>query len=147
MIFRDAPGAKMNTETLSGPGAAQREPGGKQIYVTAAGLPLSMELNWPFHRSTSGADFYVLHGDVHLENSGGLHALVALQLTLTVHEVLPSLEPRDAEAPVINALRKEADRKQLEFLKSPKRLPVSFNSRVYDFRRKGWAFLNASEEE
>ncbi|MBV9086410.1 MAG: hypothetical protein JOY79_02905 [Acidobacteriaceae bacterium] len=118
-----------------------------QIYVTAAGLPLSIELNWPFHRSISGADFYVLHGDVRLETSGGLHALVAVQLTLTVREVLPSLEPADAEAPVINALRKETDRKQLEFLKSPKRLPVSFNSRVYDFRRNAWAFLRASDDE
>jgi len=137
----------MDSEAASAVGADQQGSAGKQIYVTAAGLPLSIDLSWPFHRSTSGADFYVLHGDVHLENSGGLHALVAVQLTLTVREVLPSLEPSDAEAPVINALRKETDRKQLEFLKSPKRLPVSFNSRVYDFRRSRWAFLNASDDD
>jgi hypothetical protein len=137
----------MDSEAASAVGADQQGSAGKQIYVTAAGLPLSIDLSWPFHRSTSGADFYVLHGDVHLENSGGLHALIAVQLTLTVREVLPSLEPSDAEAPVINALRKETDRKQLEFLKSPKRLPVSFNSRVYDFRRSRWAFLNASDDD
>lgn len=137
----------MNTDTASGVGEQQQGRAGNQIYVTAAGLPLAIELNWPFHQSTSGADFYVLHGDVRLENTGGLHALVAVQLTLTVREVLPSLDPADAEAPLINALRKETDRKQLEFLKSPKRLPVSFNSRVYDFRRNRWAFHNASDQE
>jgi len=137
----------MNTEAASGVGEEHQGRVDSQIYVTSAGLPLSIELNWPFHQSTSGADFYVLHGDVRLEDSGGLHALVAVQLTLTVRDVLPSLEPSDAEAPVTNALRKETDRKQLEFVKSPKRLPVSFNSRIYDFRRNRWAFLVASDDD
>jgi hypothetical protein len=83
---------------------------GKKIWVTLGGLPLSFELEWPFHRSTSGADFWVLHGDIRLENSDGLHAPVAVNLSATVREVLASLEARDAEAPVINALRKEVDR-------------------------------------
>src|SRR2546422_3809104 len=46
--------------------------GYKRIYVTLAGLPLSFELHWPFHKSTSGADFWVLHADIRLENSSGL---------------------------------------------------------------------------
>ena len=137
----------MNTEAASGVGEEQQGRADSQIYMTSAGLPLSIELNWPFHQSTSGADFYVLHGDVRLENGGGLHALVAVQLTLTVRDVLPSLEPSDAEAPVTNALRKETDRKQLEFVKSPKRLPVSFNSRIYDFRRNRWAFHESSDDD
>ncbi len=117
------------------------------IYMTLAGLPLAVELEWPFHRSTSGADFYVLHGDVRLEDGSGLHALIAVQLTLTVREVLPSLEPKDALSPVLNLLRKETDRKQLEFLKSPKRLPVPFNSRVYDFKRRDWTFFHADDQQ
>ncbi len=117
------------------------------IYMTLGGLPLSIELGWPFHRSTSGADFYVLHGDVRLENGSGLHALVAVQLTLTVREVLPSLEPADVQSPVINLLRKETDHKQLELVKSPKRLPVPFNSRVYDFKRNDWAFFHADDAQ
>src|SRR5579863_10099357 len=92
----------------------------KKIWVTLSGLPLSITLEWPFHRSTSGADFWVLHGDIRLEDSDSLHALVAVNLSATVREVLPSLEPKDAEAPVINALRKEVDRKQIEFVKSGK---------------------------
>src|SRR5262245_66265765 len=93
---------------------------GKTIYVTLTGLPLSFHLEWPFHRSSSGADFHVLHGDIRLENGAGLHAPVAVNLSATVREVLPSLEPKDVEAPVINSLRKEVDRRQLEFLKSGK---------------------------
>src|SRR5271169_1126614 len=93
---------------------------GKKIWVTLSGLPLTISLEWPFNPSTSGADFWVLHGDIRLESSDGLHAPMAVNLSATVKEVLPSLEPKDAEAPVINALRKEVDRKQVEFVKSGK---------------------------
>src|ERR1700719_4940470 len=118
----------------------------KKILVTLSGLPLTIELEWPFHRSTSGADFWVLHGDIRLEGSEGLHAPVAVNLSQTVREVIPSLEPKDAEAPVINALRKEVDRRQIEFLKSGKLLPVPFSSRHYDFKRQKWMFGKASDE-
>ena len=117
------------------------------VYVTLSGLPLRIELEWPFRRSGSGADFYVLHGDVRLESGEGLHCLVAVQMTLTVKEVLPSLEPADVEAPVINILRKELDRKQLEFQKSPKRVPVPFSARQYSFKRRQWEFAKASDEQ
>ena len=119
----------------------------KRIFVTLAGLPLSIELNWPFHRSTSGADFWVLHGDIRLEGTDGLHALVSVNLTLVVKEVLASLEREAAEGPAINALRKEVDQRQIEFLKSGKLLPVSFSSRHYDFKNNRWAFGHAREEQ
>ena len=118
-----------------------------KIYVTRSGLPLLMEFRWPFHRSGSGADFWVLHADIKLGDSDGLHAPVAVNLTQTVRDVLPSLEPKDAEAPVISALRKEVDRRQLEFLKSGKLVPVQFSSRYYDFKRNKWVFGQASDEE
>jgi hypothetical protein len=119
----------------------------QKIYVTLSGLPLSFHFEWPFHKSTSGADFWVLHADIRLENSSGLHAPVAVTLTETVHEVIPSLEPKDAEGPVINTLRKEVDRRQVEFLKSGKLIPVQFSSRHYDFKRNKWVFGKASDEE
>ena len=118
----------------------------RKIWVTLTGLPLTVKLDWPFHQSTSGADFWVLHGDIRLEGSEGLHAPVAVNLSQTVREVMPSLEPKDAEAPVINALRKEVDRRQIEFLKSGKLLPVPFSSRHYDFKRQQWVFGKATDE-
>jgi hypothetical protein len=118
----------------------------KKIYVCQSGLPLSFQLEWPFHKSTSGADFWVLHADIALENGQGLHAPVSVNLSATVYEVMPSLEPTDIEAPVINALRKEVDRKQIEFLKSGKRVPVQFSSRYYDFKRGKWVFGKAADE-
>ena len=118
----------------------------KKIWVTLNGLPLTFELTWPFHQSTSGADFWVLHGDIRLEGSDGLHAPVAVNLSQTVREVLPSMEAKDVEAPVINALRKEVDRRQIEFLKSGKLLPVPFSSRHYDFKRMQWVFGKATDE-
>src|SRR5580658_5989522 len=118
----------------------------KKIWMTLTGLPLTFSLEWPFHRSTSGADFWVLHGDIRLEGSEGLHAPVAVNLSATVREVMASLEAPDAEAPVINALRKEVERKQIEFVKSGKLKPVSFSSRHYDFKRQKWVFGKATDE-
>jgi hypothetical protein len=119
----------------------------KKLYISIEGLPLVFDLEWPFHKSTSGSDWWVLHGTVRVENTNGLYALVAVNLSATIKELMPSLEPKDAEAPVINALRKEIDRKQVEFSTSSKLLPIHFSSRHYDFKRKRWAFEKASGEQ
>src|SRR5215471_13481097 len=106
-------------------------------YLTRLGLPVSIELNWPFHPSTSGADFNVLHGDMKLEaevkDGTPLHALLSVHLSQTVKEALPSLERDLCESLIINSLRKEVDVKQLEFLKTSKRQPVSVSSRFFNF--------------
>jgi len=117
------------------------------IYVTLSSLPLLIEFKWPFHSSSAGADFWVLHADVKLGNSDGLHAPVAVNLSATVREVLPSMQPEDVEGPVVNALRKEVDRRQLEFLKSGKLVPAQFSSRYYDFKRNKWVFGRASDDD
>ena len=122
------------------------QPTKDRIYVTLTGLPLLFDLHWPFHKSTSGADFQVLHADIRLAGSENLHAPVAVNLSETVREVMPSLDPKDAEGPIINALRKEVDRKQLEFMKSGKLVPVHFSSRHWDFKRNKWVFGKASDE-
>jgi hypothetical protein len=119
----------------------------KTIYVTRSGLPLSFTLEWPFRHATSGADFDVLHAVIRLENSDGLRALVAVNLSVTLREALPSLEPKDTEGPVINALRKEVDHKQTEFVKSGKLVPLPFSSRHYNFKLKQWVFGKATDEE
>jgi hypothetical protein len=119
----------------------------KTIYVTRTGLPLSFEFDWPFRHATSGADFDVLHAAINLENSAGLRALVAVNLSATLREVLPSLDAQDTEGPVINALRKEVDNKQTEFAKSGKLVPLPFSSRHYSFKLKKWVFGKASDEE
>ena len=119
----------------------------KNIYVTRTGLPLSFKFEWPFRHATSGADFEVLHTQITLENSDGLRALVAVNLSATLREVLPSLEPKDTEGPVINALRKDVDNKQVEFVKSGKLVPLPFSSRHYSFKLKQWVFGSATDKE
>jgi hypothetical protein len=125
----------------------QKADGREKTYVTLSGLPLSFHVEWPFRKSTSGADFFFLHADIRLEGSAGLHAPVAVNLSATVREVLPSLEAKDVEGPVINALRKEVDHRQLEFVKSGKLVPVQFSSRHYDFKRSKWVFGKASDDD
>jgi len=119
----------------------------KTIYVTRTGLPVSFKFDWPFRHATSGADFEVLHAEISLENSDNLRALVSVNLSATLREVLPSLESKDTEAPVINALRKEIDHKQIEFAKSAKLIPLPLSSRHYDFKRNQWVFGKATDEE
>jgi hypothetical protein len=119
----------------------------KTIYVTRTGLPLSFKLEWPFRHATSGADFDVLHTVITLENSDGLRAQVAVNLSVTLREALPSLEPKDTEAPVIDALRKDVDNKQIEFVKSGKLVPLPLSSRHYSFKQQRWVFGQANDEE
>jgi hypothetical protein len=119
----------------------------KTIYVTRTGMPLSFKFDWPFRHATSGADFDVLHAEITLENAQSLRALVAVNLAATLREVLPSLDPKETEGPIINALRKEVDRKQIEFPKSPKLVPLPFSSRHYDFKRSQWIFGKATDED
>src|ERR1700690_157005 len=124
-----------------------RDASGKTIYVTRTGLPVSFKFDWPFRHATSGADFDVLHAEILLENSDNLRALVSVNLSATLREMLPSLESKDTEGPVINALRKEIDHKQIEFVKSAKLVPLPFSSRHYDFKRNQWVFGKATDEE
>ena len=119
----------------------------KTIYVTRTGLPLSFQFEWPFRHATSGSDLEVLHAVITLENTNGLRAHVAVNLSATLREVFPSLEAKDTEGPVINALRKEVDNKQTEFVKSGKLVPLPFSSRHYNFKLKQWVFGKASDEE
>jgi len=72
---------------------------------------------------------------------------VAVNLSATLREALPSLEPKDTEGLVINALRKEVDQKQTEFVKSGKLVPLPLSSRHYNFKLKKWSFGQASDEE
>ena len=119
----------------------------KTIYVTRTGLPLSFKFDWPFRRATSGADFDVLHAEITLENSQNLRARVAVNLSVTLREVFSSLDQKETEGPVINALRKEIDNKQIEFQKAAKLVPLPFSSRHYSFKTNQWVFGKGTDEE
>lgn len=116
-------------------------------YVTVSGLPLSFEFQWPFHKSTSGADFHVLHGEMKLLDGTALHTLVAVHVSQVLLEKFPTLEAEHAQRVVINALRKEVETKQLEFLKASKRQPVPLSSRFTNFKTKDWQFMQPSDEQ
>ena len=119
----------------------------KKIWMTLTGLPLTIELESLLPRLTSGADFWVLHGDVRLEGSDGLHAPMAVNSSADgAGGDAGRLEPKDAEAPVINALRKEVDKRQIEFLKSGKLKPGAVSSWHYDFKRQKWVFGKAADD-
>jgi hypothetical protein len=47
----------------------------------------------------------------------------------------------------VNAIRKELDVRQIELLKSAKRLPVHVSSRHYDFKRQRLIFSRADDEQ
>ena len=115
--------------------------------VTLHGLPVRIELQWPFHRSEGGSDWHVVHGRVQLNDGGLLHADVALNLAQTVKEVLSSLDSDLAFSVAVNTARKALDDKQLELLKSGKRQPVPVSSRCYSMRHKRFRFADATPEQ
>ncbi|HKT25279.1 MAG TPA: hypothetical protein VJR04_11790 [Terriglobales bacterium] len=117
------------------------------LFLTLHGLPLSMQqFTWPYHRSRSGADSFILHGVVQLAEPGSsLHAKIAASLTVTFAEVLPALEQPYAEAVTFNAIRKTLDLGQLELLKSGNRQPVPVSTRYYSFRQQRFIFSETSE--
>jgi hypothetical protein len=115
--------------------------------VTLHGLPVRIELQWPFHRSAGGSDWYVVHGTVRLDDGGPLHADVALNPAQTIKEVLPSLDSDLAFWVAVNTTRKALDDKQLELLKTGKRQPVPVSSRCYSIRQKHFRFVSATPEQ
>lgn len=115
--------------------------------VTLHGLPVHIELEWPFHPSAGGSDWYVVHGVLRLADGGELHSDIALSLSQTIMAVLSSLEDELAFSVAVNTTRKALDEKQLELLKSGKRQPVPVSSRSYSIRNKRFTFAQATPQQ
>jgi hypothetical protein len=121
-----------------------------ECYVTLAGLPIAFgQFQWPFHRSTSGSDTYIVHGEMHLADGGthNLHAKLAASVTLTFAEIVPAMEQPFAESFVYNAVRKTVDYGQLEFVKSGNRQPVPVTTRYYSRWQKRFLFTETTDSE
>jgi hypothetical protein len=118
-------------------------------FVTLAGLPIRFEsFAWPFHRSTSGADTYIVHGATHLEDgtSSPLHAKIAASMTVTFAEIVPAPEQPYAESFIYNAVRKTLDQGQIEMLKSGNRQPVPVTTRYYSRWQNKFVFTDSDAE-
>ena len=119
--------------------------------LTLKGMPLSFgKFAWPFHGSTSGADTYVLHGEIRLEDGSAesvLHAKIAAALTVTFREIVESMEQPFAEGFIYNAIRKTMDQGQLELVKSGNRQPVPVTTRYYSMRKREFVFNDTTEAE
>jgi len=121
-----------------------------ECYVTLGGLPIAFgKFQWPFHRSTSGADTYIVHGEMYLADgtAQSLHAKVAASVTVTFAEIVPAMEQPYAESFVYNAIRKTVDLGQLEFLKSGNRQPVPVTTRFYSRWQKKFVFTETTDAE
>jgi len=119
-------------------------------YMTLHSLPLSFgKFEWPFHASTSGADTYIVHGEVRLEDGkeSVLHAKVAASMTVTFAEVVAALEQPFAESFIYNAVRKTMDQGQLELVKSGNRQPVPVTTRYYSSKQKRFIFNDTSDAQ
>ena len=118
--------------------------------LTVLGLPVSFgKFAWPFHRSTSGADTSIVHGEIRLETGGEavLGAKVSASLTRTFAEVLSALEQPFAEGFIYNAVRKTLDQGQLELVKSGNRQPVPVTTRYYSAKQGRFVFNDTTEAD
>jgi hypothetical protein len=125
-----------------------------EAYVTLAGLPISIrEFKWPLHLSTSGADTFLIHGTVFLEDGhdstlpGALHAKISAAVTVTFSEIVAAPEQPFAEGFIYNAIRKTLDQGQLELLKSGNRQPVPVTTRYYSRWQKKFVFADTTAEQ
>jgi len=119
-------------------------------FMTLHGLPLSFgRFNWPFHSSTSGADTFLVHGEVKLEDGEGspLHAKISASMTVTFAEIVPAPEQPFAEGFIYNAIRKTMDQGQLELVKSGNRQPVPVTTRYYSRWQKKFTFNDTTAEQ
>jgi hypothetical protein len=119
-------------------------------YLTLHGLPLSFgKFEWPFHLSTSGADTYLVHGEVRLEDGqeSALHAKVSASMTVTFAEIVKAPEQPFAEGFIYNAVRKTMDQGQLELVKSGNRQPVPVTTRYYSPWKKRFNFNDTTEAQ
>lgn len=118
------------------------------VHITLEGLPLSFrKFQWPFHRSTSGADTYIVHGEAHLEDGtdSSLHAKISASMTVTFAEIVPAPEQPYAESFVYNAIRKTIDMGQLELVKSGNRQPAPVTTRYYSRWQKRFIFTDTTD--
>ena len=121
-----------------------------ECYVTLGGLPVAFgAFQWPFHSSTSGADTYIVHGEIRLADgsANNLFAKIAASVTQTFAEIVPAMEQPYAETFVYNAVRKTVDLGQLEFLKSGNRQPVPVTTRFYSRWQKKFVFTDTDDNE
>ena len=120
------------------------------VYLTLHGLPLSFgRFAWPFHGSTSGADTFIVHGDIRLEDGRGseLNAKISASLTQTFATVVLALEQPFAEGFIYNAVRKTLDQGQLELVKSGNRQPVPVTTRYYSMKQQVFIFNDTTEKQ
>jgi hypothetical protein len=118
-------------------------------YVTLAGMPITFsDFRWPFHRSISGADTYIVHGVVHVADGTDslLHAKVSASMTVTFAEIVPAPEQPYAETFIYSAIRKTLDQGQLELLKSGNRQPVPVTTRYYSRWQKKFFFTDSDDQ-
>lgn len=121
-----------------------------ECYFTMLGLPFSFSnFAWPFHGSTSGADTFIVHGQINLETGGEsiLHAKVSASLTQTFAEVVAALEQPFAESFIYNAVRKTLDQGQLELVKSGNRQPVPVTTRYHSAKQNRFVFNDTTEQQ
>lgn len=137
------------TAHLAGEAKRLRNPR-PECFVTLGGLPLAFEkFAWPFHQSISGADTYIVHGELQLADGGthDLHAKISASVTLTFAEIVPAMEQPYAETFIYNAVRKTVDMGQLEFVKSGNRQPVPVTTRFYSRWKKDFTFTDTTAEQ
>jgi hypothetical protein len=118
-------------------------------YVTLAGMPIAFsDFRWPFHRSISGADTYIVHGVVRVADGtdSTLHAKISASMTVTFAEIVAAPEQPYAETFIYSAIRKTLDQGQLELLKSGNRQPVPVTTRYYSRWQKKFFFTDTDDQ-
>ncbi len=148
--LQDGPDLKPQMEAYLKEAANRLRNPRPDCYLSINGIPLSFRnFAWPFHRSTSGADSLLVHGEILLEDGleSVLHAKISASMTVTFGEIVAAPEQPYAEGFLFNAVRKTIDQGQLELVKSGNRQPVPVTTRYYSVKQKKFVFNDTTEAQ
>lgn len=121
-------------------------------YLTALGIPVVIDIEWPVRRSPDGRDAYFVRVGVQVRPMADWEANLAVLISGTVTVMaLPSLVPVFTESLIVNVARKAVDSGAIRFYESgmhPQELQrVQVMSSDYDHKKRGFLFLNAQDSQ
>lgn len=120
-------------------------------YMTLRGIPLAIEIEWPFQLSTDGGSYHFVHVHTKTLNAPPRVANFSVHLTHTISTMaFPSLEFVIVESCVVNSIRKAIGDGAVFYSdgQHPSDLQIAvISSKIYESKPKRFHFANATDQE
>jgi len=121
-------------------------------HMTLSGIPVDLEIQWPFRLASHGRDARVVSATAHIRALENSEATLSLRVTRRVEVgAVPIFETIFAESIVVNALRKAVDSGSIRFAAPDAHglglQNVVVSSADYDYEAKRFNFAHPNERD